>query len=585
MAQPKHLVRDGRGIVADMLEGIVLSYPHMVLEPNERVLLHRDYVNIRERQVTLISGGGSGHEPTHAGYIGEGMLTGVVCGDVFASPSTQQVLTALRLAAGPHGCLVIVKNYTGDRLNFGLAVEQAKAEGIKCDMVVVGEDVAVLNANAGRRGLSGTVFVHKLAGAAAKMGKDLVTLVKMSNALMNEQKIGTMGIAIKPCTLPGQKDTLREWKENEMEVGLGIHGEPGVRKCAQQDVPSLCHLLIDTIIENSSVGLSLQQGSKSVLMVNNLGTTTSMELYVVAKYAVKTLQAKKIAVERVMVGSFMTALDMTGFSLSLWNSNGDSEMLALFDAPTTAPAWTYSPFDVLQSTITGPFIAAQATETQRTFKRPSMLSDTGSELEKCILAVCTSLIENEAQLTSWDTKVGDGDCGVTLKNAAEAIKADLIARYPLNDAAQTLRALADSVSRSAGGTSGVLYVIFFTAGSVFLESCDSVDRVAWTEAFRAGVSAVQKYGGAKEGSRTMVDAFVPILKAVDSSSEKNGAELALIAASAAQEGANATAQMSTKQAFGRAGYVDEKSSAGIPDPGAKAVAIWMQAIADTLTSS
>lgn len=585
MAQPKHLVRDGRGIVADMLEGIVLSYPHMVLEPNERVLLHRDYVNIRERQVTLISGGGSGHEPTHAGYIGEGMLTGVVCGDVFASPSTQQVLTALRLAAGPHGCLVIVKNYTGDRLNFGLAVEQAKAEGIKCDMVVVGEDVAVLNANAGRRGLSGTVFVHKLAGAAAKMGKDLVTLVKMSNALMNEQKIGTMGIAIKPCTLPGQKDTLREWKENEMEVGLGIHGEPGVRKCAQQDVPSLCHLLIDTIIENSSVGLSLQQGSKSVLMVNNLGTTTSMELYVVAKYAVKTLQAKKIAVERVMVGSFMTALDMTGFSLSLWNSNGDSEMLALFDAPTTAPAWTYSPFDVLQSTITGPFIAAQATETQRTFKRPSMLSDTGSELEKCILAVCTSLIENEAQLTSWDTKVGDGDCGVTLKNAAEAIKADLIARYPLNDAAQTLRALADSVSRSAGGTSGVLYVIFFTAGSVFLESCDSVDRVAWTEAFRAGVSAVQKYGGAKEGSRTMVDAFVPILKAVDSSSGKNGAELALIAASAAQEGANATAQMSTKQAFGRAGYVDEKSSAGIPDPGAKAVAIWMQAIADTLTSS
>lgn len=585
MAQPKHLVRDGRGIVADMLEGIVLSYPHMVLEPNERVLLHRDYVNIRERQVTLISGGGSGHEPTHAGYIGEGMLTGVVCGDVFASPSTQQVLTALRLAAGPHGCLVIVKNYTGDRLNFGLAVEQAKAEGIKCDMVVVGEDVAVLNANAGRRGLSGTVFVHKLAGAAAKMGKDLVTLVKMSNALMNEQKIGTMGIAIKPCTLPGQKDTLREWKENEMEVGLGIHGEPGVRKCAQQDVPSLCHLLIDTIIENSSVGLSLQHGSKSVLMVNNLGTTTSMELYVVAKYAVKTLQAKKIEVERVMVGSFMTALDMTGFSLSLWNSNGDSEMLALFDAPTTAPAWTYSPFDVLQSTITGPFIAAQATETQRTFKRPSMLSDTGSELEKCILAVCTSLIENEAQLTSWDTKVGDGDCGVTLKNAAEAIKADLIARYPLNDAAQTLRALADSVSRSAGGTSGVLYVIFFTAGSVFLESCNTVDRVAWTEAFRAGVSAVQKYGGAKEGSRTMVDAFVPILKAVDSSSGKNGAELALIAASAAQEGANATAQMSTKQAFGRAGYVDEKSSAGIPDPGAKAVAIWMQAIADTLTSS
>ncbi|RLN52669.1 hypothetical protein BBP00_00009542, partial [Phytophthora kernoviae] len=179
MTKARQLVKDGHNIVADMVEGMALAHPHLVLEPTERVLLHRDYADIRERQVTLISGGGSGHEPTHAGYIGEGMLTGVVCGGVFASPSTQQVLTAIRLAAGPHGCLVVVKNYTGDRINFGLAVEQAKSEGFKCDMVVVGEDVAVVNANAGRRGLSGTVFVHKLAGAAAKAGKDLASLVEM----------------------------------------------------------------------------------------------------------------------------------------------------------------------------------------------------------------------------------------------------------------------------------------------------------------------------------------------------------------------------------------------------------------------
>ncbi|EEY69770.1 dihydroxyacetone kinase, putative [Phytophthora infestans T30-4] len=585
MPKVKQLVRDSQNIVADMVEGMALSHPHLVLEPSERVLLHRDYVAIRERQVTLISGGGSGHEPTHAGYIGEGMLTAVVCGGVFASPSTQQVLTAIRLVAGPHGCLVIVKNYTGDRLNFGLAVEQAKAEGLKCDMVVVGEDVAVVNANAGRRGLSGTVFVHKLAGAAAQKKKDLATLVKMVSCLISESNLGTMGVAIKPCTLPGQEDTSREWGDNEMEVGLGIHGEPGVAKCEQQNVPSLCRMLVDKITEQSSVGLGLQQGSKTVLMVNNLGSTTGMELYVVAKYAVETLKAKGIEPERVMVGSFMTALDMAGFSLSLWNSNGDVEMLALFDAPTSAPAWTYSPFDLTQSTSSGPFIKAATPAQAQTFNRPSELSNKGLLLEKCILAVCETLIKNEPQLTNWDTKVGDGDCGTTFKNAAEAIVADLKAHYPLNDATQTLRALADSVGRSAGGTSGVLYVIFLTAGSLHLESCKEDDAAAWIGAFRAGTAAVQKYGGAKEGSRTMVDALVPSLRALDNPTSKTGAELANVAAKAAQDGADATASISTKQAFGRAGYVGEEFGAGIPDPGAKAAAFWIQAIADTLNSS
>ncbi|CAI5736223.1 unnamed protein product [Peronospora destructor] len=519
MAKPKQLIKDGCDIVTGLMDGIVLSHPHLVLEQTEKVLLHRDYIAIRARQVTVISGGGSGHEPTHAGYIGEGMLTGVVCGDVFASPSTQQVLRAIRLATGPHGCLVVVKNYTGDRINF---------------------DVAVVNANAGRRGLSGAVFVHKLAGAATKAGKDLVSLVKMVNSLNEQTKLGTMGVAIKPCTLPGRDDSVKEWKDNEMEIGLGIHGEPGVAKCEQQDVPSLCKILVEKITtDEASVGLALQDGSKCVLMVNNLGSTTGMELYVVAKYAVEVLRAKGIEPKGVMVGSFMTALDMAGFSLSLWNSNGDAEMLAFFDAPTSAPAWTHSPFDLSQSAISGPFIKAEVSASIQTpFVRPLELSNDGRILEKCILAVCDTLIKNEPQPTSWDTKVGDGDCGTTFKTAARSILTDLKACYPLNDATLTLRALAASVDCSAGGTSGVLY----------------------------------KYGGAKESSRTMIDALVPSLRALDSSVAKSGAELAIAAAVAAHEGAEATAYISTKRAFGRAGYVNEELGAGVPDPGAMAAA-------------
>lgn len=585
MSKAKHLVRDGSTIVADMVEGIALAQPHVLLERSERVLVHRDFRAIRERQVTLLSGGGSGHEPAHGGFIGEGMLTGVICGDVFASPSTQQVLTAIRLVAGPKGTLVIVKNYTGDRINFGLAVEQAKSEGLKVDMVVVGEDVAVVNANAGRRGLSGTVFVHKLAGAAARAGKDLASLVSLVNGLTSASKIGTMGVAIKPCTLPGQAAS-RALGDDEMEVGLGIHGEPGIEKRSQQDVPTLTKSLLERITTGStSVGLGLTAGSKAVLMVNNLGATTNMELFVVAKYSVEALKSQGIEVERVLVGSFMTALDMAGFSLTLWNSNGDAELLAYFDAPTTAVGWNYTPYDLSKSDIEGPFITAEApTATKKTYSRPAELSNQGQLLEKSIIAACEALIKSEPELTSWDSKVGDGDCGTTFKNAAEAILRDLKSHYPLNDPAQTLRALADSVGNSAGGTSGVLYVIFITAAALRLETFTQVDGSAWSAAFRAGIGAVQKYGGAEEGSRTMMDALLPSERALGDA-EGNGVTLAAAAAKAAQDGAEATRTISTKKAFGRSGYVADEFAANIPDPGAKAAAIWIQAIADTVNSS
>ncbi|DBA03448.1 TPA: hypothetical protein N0F65_002856 [Lagenidium giganteum] len=575
----KQLVHDAAIIVDDMVEGLVLASPHLVLLKDERVVLHKDFKHIRERQVTLLSGGGSGHEPAHAGYIGEGMLTGAICGGVFASPSTQQVLSAIRLAAGPKGCLVIVKNYTGDRINFGLAVEQAKAEGLKVDLVIVGEDVAVVNANAGRRGLSGTVFIHKLAGAAAAQGQDLEAIVQLVNGITQSNSVGTMGVAIKACTLPGQEEQSRELGDDEMELGLGIHGEPGVQKCELQGVPALTKLLVDQIASvDTPVGLALGNGSKAVLMVNNLGSTTNMELYVVAKYAIKALEAKGIEVERTVVGSFMTALDMAGFSLSLWKSNGDAALLKLFDAPTSAPAWSYQ---ATTPAATKFIDAAPAPATGKAFVRPSTLTPQAAQLEKCIQAACRALIESEPELTHWDSKVGDGDCGTTFKSASEAILADMAAHYPLDQPAETLRAIAASIRHSAGGTSGVLYDIFFTAGALKLEQLGQADASAWAKSFRAGIAAVQKYGGAKEGSRTMMDALLPAQRAVDdlrATSPNDGLALLVAAATAADAGADKTRTISTKQAFGRSGYVGESFAHNIPDPGAKAAAFWLKAL-------
>lgn len=576
----KQLVRDAHAIVDDMLEGLVQAQPHLALIANENVVLHRDFGAIRERQVTLLSGGGSGHEPAHAGYIGEGMLTGVICGNVFASPTTHQVLTAIRHVAGPKGCLLIVKNYTGDRLNFGLAVEQAKTEGFLVDMVVIGEDVAVVNANAGRRGLSGTVLIHKIAGAAAASGADLQSIVHTVNKVSAADTLGTIGVALRPCTLPGQDGPSRTLGDNEMELGLGIHGEPGIEKCELQDAPALT----ERMIERLASALSLSTGTRSVLMVNNLGTATTMELFVIAKHAIASLKKRGVDVQRVLVGSFMTALDMTGFSLTAWKLDGDGKLLSYFDASTTATAWNYSPFESSNKPqLVQPL---QAPSGRLAFERPAQLSKSATVVEKAIRAACDQLIKSEPDLTAWDSKVGDGDCGITFRNAATAILADLAEKYPLNDAPATLRALAATVSKSAGGTSGVLYTIFFTAAAAQMEALHQDSAPAWGASFRAGIDAIQRYGGAKEGSRTMVDALLPAERALGEPTLLAGDDLVAhlnAVAEAAEAGADKTRRIPTSEAFGRTGYVDQSAASDIPDPGAMAAAIWIRAVVDTVT--
>ena len=330
----KKLINDANKVVEEMVAGLTLTYGGLQRLSDENVILRFDSDAVRATSVAVVSGGGSGHEPAHAGYVGAGMLSAAVLGDVFTSPGTDTILAAIHAVSGPAGTLLIIKNYTGDQLNFRLAAEIARAEGYKVEMAVVADDVSLPYAgkHAGRRGLAGTVLVHKVAGAAAAEGLPLVDVAELARHAA--ARVGTMGVALGACTIPAAGAPNFALAETEMELGLGIHGEPGVERCEIEPVDGIVERILEKILEDAPS----QHGDRVVLMVNNLGGTTTMELAIVARRAIELLELRGLNVERVYMGTFLSALEMPGVSISLLREV-DDRTLALLDAPTCAPAW------------------------------------------------------------------------------------------------------------------------------------------------------------------------------------------------------------------------------------------------------
>uniref|UniRef100_A0A8I3WY76 Triokinase and FMN cyclase n=1 Tax=Callithrix jacchus TaxID=9483 RepID=A0A8I3WY76_CALJA len=333
----KKLVNSVTGCADDALAGLVACNPNLQLLQGHRVALRSDLDSLKGR-VALLSGGGSGHEPAHAGFIGKGMLTGVIAGAVFTSPAVGSILAAIRAVAqaGTVGTLLIVKNYTGDRLNFGLAREQAQAEGIPVEMVVIGDDSAfTVLKKAGRRGLCGTVLIHKVAGALAEAGVGLEEITKQVN--MVAKAMGTLGVSLSSCSVPGSKPTF-ELSADEVELGLGIHGEAGVRRIKMATADEIVKLMLDHMTNTTNAShVPVQPGSSVVMMVNNLGGLSFLELGIIADAAVRSLEGRGVKIARALVGTFMSALEMPGVSLTLLLV--DEPLLKLIDAETTAAAW------------------------------------------------------------------------------------------------------------------------------------------------------------------------------------------------------------------------------------------------------
>ncbi|NLJ71104.1 MAG: dihydroxyacetone kinase subunit DhaK [Clostridiaceae bacterium] len=327
----KKFINDVENVENEMIAGLVKAYPQYLRKLDDsHVLVRKD---AKEGKVALVSGGGSGHEPAHAGFVGYGMLDAAVPGAVFTSPTPDAVYEAIKEVATDEGVLLVIKNYTGDVMNFEMASDMAQGEGINVKQVIVEDDVAVEDSTwtVGRRGIAGTVFVHKIAGAKAETGASLDDVQATAQKVCDQ--VRSMGVAITPCTVPANGKPGFELAEDEMEIGIGIHGEPGTHRETVTPVNEIVDHLLEKILADLDY-----TGSEVAVMINGSGGTPLMELYIIMNHVADVLEAKDVKIYKSFVGEYMTSIEMAGFSISLLKL--DDEMKELLDAKADTPALT-----------------------------------------------------------------------------------------------------------------------------------------------------------------------------------------------------------------------------------------------------
>ena len=521
-------------IVIEAINGVVAASGGKLTRldgyPFVRVVVRSDW---EKSKVAVVSGGGSGHEPAHAGFVGAGMLTAAVCGDVFASPSVDAVLAGIQAVTGPAGCVLVVKNYTGDRLNFGLAAARARELGLRVNMVVVDDDISLPDV-AQPRGVAGTLFVHKIAGAVSETGGNLDDVTNAAERAARGAI--SIGMSLSSCTVPGSNREDRI-AEGDIEMGLGIHGEPGAEQIAFMGAKKAVEDAVTKLKPHLRAG-------KYCVLLNNLGGTTALEMSVLTHELHRSSIGDKIT-HIVGPAPLMTALDMHGVSISLYPV--DQSDLPLLQAVVAVSAWP-----AMQA-----FVPTKLLPLPENSNTVGMLASKHKTHARILRTCCEALIDAEADLNALDAKSGDGDTGATVATAARAL-VDRLDKLPQADLTQLFPAIGHELTQTMGGSSGVILAIFFSAAG---EAC--ARGQAPIAALRFGLSRIKEVGGAKRGDRTLIDALEPALTALDESLED--------AATQARQGAEETAFM-LKAKAGRAAYVNATQLEGHSDPGAEAVA-------------
>ncbi|KAK3938821.1 dihydroxyacetone kinase [Diplogelasinospora grovesii] len=580
----RHLFPSLDGLVPKALRGIVAYNPRLNLDETNRVVF--DTESPRDR-VSIISGGGSGHEPAWAGYVGSNMLAASVAGDVFASPSTKQILAATEAVPSDKGCLLVVTNYTGDCLHFGLAAEKTKARGLPCRMLICGDDVSIGKTGGslvGRRGLAAQIGVLKILGAAAAQGASLDELYDLGVAVAGQ--IVSIAATLDHCHVPGRTEH-GALNEDEVEIGTGPHNEPGYKKLSP--APSaeglvrqiLSYCLDEKDPERGYVKFS--PGDETVLMISNFGGMSNLEMGALVDEVLQQLLADwNIEPSRVYAGCLETSLNAPAFSVSVINitaaaanTNGaySAEQIKSFLDIRTDTAW-----EAVAGSQAHP--AGQRRKRKEQFVQPPTESrkpvDDARDLkvepvllEKMLRGACESLITAEPDLTKWDTVMGDGDCGLTLKTGATALL-DAIDSQQLaatGSVVAVLTELEDIVESKMGGTLGGILGIFFVSLRTAVEENSSLATASgpsavWAKALTTALEHLENYTPAKIGDRTVMDTLIPFADAMKAG---QGFEDSV---AAAVRGSEATRTM--KPRLGRATYVgaDADNKELPPDPGA-----------------
>ena len=580
--------------VYDMCHGLAAAHPELEFVEKYKVVKKKD---INDNKVSLISGGGSGHEPAHAGFVGKGMLDAAVCGDVFASPSQVQVYNAIKACATDKGVLLIVKNYSGDCMNFNNAMSDAQDDGIKVDAVYVNDDIAVKDSlyTVGRRGVAGTVLVHKCAGAAAEQGKSLEEVKAVANKVIDN--VRSFGFAFTSCTVPAAGHPTFDIGDDEMEFGVGIHGEPGrFREKIDYSTGTFCDDLSRRIVTDLEEDLALKSGEEVVLLINGFGGTPLQELYILNNSVTNALAKDGVKIHKTIVGNFMTSIDMAGASISVLRV--DSELKALVDYPVNTPALTWgaamseqaqAALEAVQAIgralgyapvaeehhVAAKKAAAKETEEVAVYEvegKPEVTETINTAaFVQIVDKMADVIIENEVPFCEAD-KMGDGDFGMSIAKGFKQLKADWATRKK-GDIGQFLVSCSEIIKEYCGGASGPIWGSAFKyAGKSMLGKKEvSLADVAllFTEANRGVYETGKKsFGkGAEIGDKTLVDALKPCAMALTKAAEegKSLREGLALGAKAAHEGAEAT--KTHVATLGRAGTVGERSI-GYPDAGA-----------------
>ena len=591
----KKIMNTPETFVYDMCHGLAKAHPELEFVEKFKIVKK---VEINDEKVSLISGGGSGHEPAHAGFVGKGMLDCAVCGDVFASPSQVQVYNAIKKCATDKGVLLIIKNYSGDCMNFNNAMADAQDDGIKVDAVYVNDDIAVKDSlyTVGRRGVAGTVLVHKCAGAAAEQGKELEEVKAVANKVI--ENVRSFGFAFTSCTVPAAGHPTFEIGDDEMEFGVGIHGEPGrFREKIDYSKGSFSDDLARRIVTDLEEDLKLKKDEEVVLLINGFGGSPLQELYILNNSVNKALEADGIRIHRTIVGNFMTSIDMAGASITVLRV--DEELKKLVDYPVNTPALTWggamneqaaAAVEAMQAIAKALNItpAAAAAPAKKAAKKAVEEEDANAVYEvegtpaigetintaafvKIVEKMADVIIENEVPFCEAD-KMGDGDFGMSIAKGFKQLKADWATRKK-GDIGQFLVSCSEIIKEYCGGASGPIWGSAFKyAGKAMLGKKEvNLTDVAFlfTEANRGVYETGKKsFGkGADIGDKTLVDALKPCAIALTKAAEegKKLQEGLDLGAKAAHEGAEAT--KSHVATLGRAGTVGERSI-GYPDAGA-----------------